>query len=127
MKRFDNYLIYSAPHSNGQGIHKLYRFANNYGASVVKFLLSSNPPVGSYGAESDKWELAVIKYVDTIPTLDFTLGLGGEGMFEITYDTPITDDVLGHLTDKEVGNILQEIKDLKDGEVREDKKPKNED
>ena len=36
------------------GIQKIYRFKNNFGASVVKHPYS-------YGGEKDLWELAVIE------------------------------------------------------------------
>jgi hypothetical protein len=58
------------------------------GASVVM-----HP--GSYGFARGLWELAV---------------LDREG--EITYDTPITDDVLGWLTEEDVEKTLQEIANL---------------
>jgi hypothetical protein len=31
---------------------------------------------------------------------------------EITYDTPITDDVIGHLTETEVTDIMKQIQEL---------------
>ena len=33
---------------------------------------------------------------------------------DLTYDTPITDDVIGHLTDREAYEILLKIKALPD-------------
>jgi hypothetical protein len=66
------------------GIQKLYKFPNGYGASVVKHK-------GSYGYAQGLWELAVL--------------FNGE----LCYDTEITSDVIGHLNDPEVDNILGQI------------------
>lgn len=68
----------------------IFRFPNNYGASVI-----SGPY--SYGGTRGLWELAV---------LIFPQG-------EITYDTPITNDVLGYQTFPDIIETLYEIKDLK--------------
>lgn len=82
--------LYSERSVNG-GIQKLYKFDNNYGASVVKHAYS-------YGGPSGKWEIAVIIF---------------EGDdWDITYHTPITDDVIGHLSDDGVEDILRQIKAL---------------
>jgi len=77
------------------GIQKLFRFPNGYGASVVKF-------PGSYGYGTGRWELAVIKYS----------GDGDEG-YTLTYDTPVTDDVIGCLSEQEVDGLLAQIEALK--------------
>jgi hypothetical protein len=53
----------------------------------------------SYGGKNGLWELAV---------LDFTVDKSGA----ITYHTPITQDVVGHLAWNNVESILQEIKEL---------------
>lgn len=60
-----------------------FHFDNAYGVSVIAGAGSYSTP-GTY-------ELAVL--------------LRGR----ITYDTPITNDVLGHLTPKEVSKILKQI------------------
>ena len=78
-------------HDDG-GIQKFYRFDNNYGASVVH-------PSYSYGNENGLWELAVLGYTDDL-------------YWYINYDTPITDDVIGYLTDEDVEKILHKIKEL---------------
>ena len=70
------------------GIQKLYQFNNGYGASVIKHN-------GSYGGKKGLWELAV---------LDADGGL--------CYDTDITSDVIGHLNDPQVDELLRKIKDL---------------
>jgi hypothetical protein len=70
------------------GYNKIYRFGNNYGASVVCHDLS-------YGGKQGLFEVAV-------------LDLAGE----ITYDTPITSDVVGHLDFVGVADILVKIQNL---------------
>ena len=77
------------------GIQYLFRFDNNYGASVIKHS-------GSYGYKEDLWELAVIKFY-------------GDGIHDwnLNYETPITDDVIGWQTDEGIRNLLQQIKELK--------------
>ena len=74
------------------GIKYVFIFDNGYGASVIKY---SN----SYGGLKDLWELAVLKR-------------NGNGEYYINYDTPITNHVLGYLSDKEVNNYLSQIKEL---------------
>ncbi len=63
-------------------------FDNGYGASVV---------VGpyTYGGEDGLYELAV---------------LGSDG--KLTYDTPVTDDVEGYLTENEVTKLMEQIQKL---------------
>ena len=73
--------------SNG-GVQKLYKFHNGYGASVVRHSFS-------YGEDKGLWELAVIRY-------------NGDH-FDIDYSTPITDDVLGYLSEEDVDTILDKI------------------
>lgn len=68
----------------------IYRFANGYGASVIN---------DGYGSQAGLKELAVLELVE------------GE-KFELTYETPITDDVLGHLTDEDVDRALKDIEAL---------------
>ena len=78
----NEYLIETNKHMDG--IQKVYQFPNGYGASVIKHK-------GSYGYDKGLWELAVLH----------------EG--ELCYDTEITGDVIGHLNDPEVDNILGQI------------------
>ena len=70
------------------GVQKIYKFPNGYGASVV-----CSPY--SYGGDMGLWEIAVFDK---------------EG--NLTYETPITDDVIGHLNDDEVIEVLNKIKEL---------------
>jgi len=76
-------------------VQKLYRFANNYGASVVK-------GEHTYGGDEGLWELAVIKFKT-------------DGDFLLDYSTPITEDVEGHLTDDAVEELLDKIEALPRG------------
>ena len=76
------------------GTQALYRFANGYGASVVNHKFS-------YGNEQHLQELAVIQY-DGPSMLDWN----------IVYDTPITDGVLGHLDREQVNQTLIAISNL---------------
>lgn len=70
------------------GYQKVYRFANGYGASVV-----CGPH--TYGGSVGLFELAVLKFE-------------GKG-WTLTYDTPITNDVEGHLTQGAVDDLLDQI------------------
>lgn len=80
------------PHlADPNGVHGLAFFDNGYGASVVRFL-------GSYGNRQGKWELAVIS--------------GTKGSWGLCYSTPITDDVLGWLTEEDVTRLLGQIEAL---------------
>ena len=90
MKIIANVLEREHPAGLG-GTQKLFRFDNGYGASVVRF-------PGSYGYDQGLWELAVIQY----ETEEFE-------PFDIIYDTPITDDVIGRLTESEVNDLLVQI------------------
>lgn len=84
--------IHDRAHPSGMGgTQRVYRFPNGYGASVVQFR-------GSYGFEQGLYELGVIKFEGD----DWCL----------TYDTPITDDVIGHLSPEEVEATLDQIAEL---------------
>lgn len=75
--------------SLNDGIQFKASFDNGYGASIVQHSFS-------YGnKDQGLWELAVI---------------GADG--RINYDTPITNDVLGYLTEEDVEKTLLEIKAL---------------
>jgi hypothetical protein len=53
----------------------------------------------SYGGPDGLYEIAVLK--------------GFEDEWEICYDTPITDDVMGYLTKEDVETIVNQVKELK--------------
>jgi hypothetical protein len=88
----------TGPHPAGSGEQRLYRFDNGFGASVVRFMTGGM--AGSYGAEAGLWELAVLKFETAADN------------FELTYDTDITDDVIGRLSAAEVDALLVRIRDL---------------
>lgn len=69
-----------------------YVFPNNFGISIIKHGCS-------YGHERDLFEIAVIDH---------------DG--NLIYTTPITDDVIGYLTEAEVLNYARKIAALEDEE-----------
>jgi hypothetical protein len=75
------------PHPIGNGLQATMNFDNDYGVSVVKFN-------GSYGFNRDLWEVAIL-YKDAL-----------------TYNTDITDDVLGYQTDQDVTDVMKKVQDL---------------
>lgn len=79
------------PHYKEDGVQAKHFFPNGYGVSVVRF-------PGSYGCYDGLYEVAIIK--------------GNEDDFELCYDTPITDDVLGHRDEIDIENILEEVEAL---------------
>ena len=72
----------------------VYRFRNGYGASVVQ-------NGTSYGGDGNFWELAVLRFMGP-----------EDNSWGLCYDTPITDDVVGHLEPAEVVSYLQRVGDL---------------
>ena len=75
------------PHSIDNGLQATMNFDNDYGVSVVKFN-------GSYGFNSDLWEVAIM-YKGSL-----------------TYNTDITDDVLGHQTEQNVTDVMKKVQAL---------------
>ena len=84
MKTFKDLQFVEHPIHIG-GVQARITFDNGYGASVIKTPYS-------YGGDRGLYELAVF-------------GKNGH----ITYDTPVTDDVLGYLKEEEVTKIMQQI------------------
>lgn len=88
------------PHGAGMGgVHAKAFFPNGYGASVVRFAYS-------YGGDKGLYELGVI--------------VGNADGWKLTYDTPISDDVIGHLSEVEVSDLLDRISKLSPPESRGD-------
>ena len=73
---------------NKEYTQHLFKFPNGYGASVVRNQYS-------YGGEEGLFELAVLDEYD-----------------ELTYNTPITNDVLGWLSEGDVLRTLNRIEEL---------------
>ena len=71
------------------GVKYTFKFSNGYGASVVRYNFS-------YGHEKGLWEVVVLKR-------------NNQGELGLCYDSPITDDVLGNLTEEEVFETLHKI------------------
>lgn len=97
-------LIYK--HDIFDGTQRLYRFENNFGASVIRHS-------GSYGGNDGLYELAVIiwdpKANITLVETDLYSRITG---WTICYSTPITDDVIGYLEEDRVNTILSFIEKL---------------
>ena len=70
------------------GVQSRMTFDNGYGVSVIKTPYS-------YGGPKGKYELAV---------------LDSEG--NITYDTPVTNDVLGYLSENGVTDAMLEVQKI---------------
>jgi len=70
------------------GVQSIMMFDNGYGVSVVK-------TPHSYGGSRGRYELAV---------------LGPDG--NLTYDTPVTNDVLGYLSEKGVTDAMLEVQKI---------------
>lgn len=90
---FEDYYVTHNP--NLGGIQYIFRFANDYGASVIKL-----PDIHTGSCVGRLWELAVIEFGDLFHG------------YILSYDTPIADDVVQNLTDTEVRELLGKIKEL---------------
>ena len=86
MKTFND--LEFKPHSNMNGIMSRIEFENGYGASIVK-------GEHTYGGKDGLYELAVL-----------------DNNGELTYDTPITSDVEGYLSEAQVTDLLIKIQQL---------------
>lgn len=73
------------------GVQATIFFPNGYGASVIC-------GQGSYGGDQGLYELAV--------------AAGDAGNWSICYSTPITDDVVGYLSEARVTDLLTAIEAL---------------
>jgi hypothetical protein len=90
MKTFND--LEFKPHAAGMGgVMSRIQFENGFGASVVRSEYT-------YGGKDGLYELAV---------------LDSDG--NLTYDTPITEDVIGYLTEEDVTNLLEQIESLPNG------------
>jgi len=90
MKKFQDlpfFPINDAPFMVGKKARM--HFDNGYGVSVVSHTYS-------YGGKRGLYEIAVL-----------------DSNGELTYDTPVTNDVIGYLTEKAVSKVMKEVQELK--------------
>ena len=85
IKDYNKYIIDF--NSINKGMQLLFRFDNNFGLSVVCHSFS-------YGRHDDKFEIAVIKF-------------DSDDIWDITYNTPITNDLLGCQSKEDVFDIIE--------------------
>lgn len=91
MKTFKD--IVFEPHPIFEGLIGKLNFKNGYGISVIRFKLC-DMEYGSYTNDEQQWEIAVLHNN------------------KVTYNTPITDDVIGYLYSYEVTEIMKKIQEL---------------
>jgi hypothetical protein len=80
------------PSRKAGGYRYEVRYPNGFAASIIKNF-------GSYGGEADLWEVAVLQKDEG-------------GLWVITYDTDITDDVIGFQTEADVIALCNRIRAL---------------
>jgi hypothetical protein len=89
MKKFQDlpfFPIHDAPFMVGKKARM--HFDNGFGVSVVSHSYS-------YGGRDGLYEVAVLDSND-----------------ELTYDTPVTNDVIGYLTEEDVTDVMKQVQDL---------------
>lgn len=87
IEKFEQYLV---DEYHDWGHHYIFRFPNNYGASIIK-------ATGTYGYTQDLWEMALIFFDE-------------DGDWDLTYEQDFSDDVKGYLTDDNIIELLEKIK-----------------
>ncbi len=87
MKKFNDIIFKTNPMGDDFGINSRTQFDNGYEVSVVKSPYT-------YGGDKGLYELAVFK----------------DG--EITYATPVTNDVIGYLRPEDVTDVMEKIQQL---------------
>lgn len=85
MDRFKKYLVFDEAPEGY--IRRVYKFSNGYGARVT-----------NYGEGTD---IAVVKFDGDIWVVDVT--------------TPVTDDIIINVEDKDIERILERIRGLENG------------
>ena len=102
-KTYEDLVFEKHPAPAGEGLQALEFFHNGYGISVVRLRLPEPIVSGcceyfTYTSNDSEWEVAVVK--------------GTKASWHLCYDTPITGDVIGHVTNVEVSKIMEEIQKL---------------
>lgn len=87
-------------HKLGNGKQAVLLFPNGYGVSVVRHKCPISKRYSSYTSNDNQWELAILK--------------GDDAEWSLCYDTGITDDVLGYLSDEDVSKVMKEVQMIKD-------------
>ncbi len=77
--------------NHGGGVQGKMFFPNGYGVSVIR-------TPHSYGGVDLKWELAIL--------------FGDRESYDISYNSGLADDVIGWLTEKEVLEYVEKVKEL---------------
>ena len=80
-------------HPNGMGLQAIYFYPNNFGVSVITGESSM------YINAGQPYEIGILKTM--------------KKEWTITYDTPITSDVLGYQTETNVNDVMIPVKNLK--------------
>ena len=88
MKKFEDLEFVGINDGFMVGVKSRMTFENGYGVSVVSHTYS-------YGGKDGLFEIAV---------------LDKDG--NLTYDTPVTNDVIGYLTEEDVTDILKQVQEL---------------
>ncbi len=83
-------LVFEDRHDGVGGTASKMFFPNGYGVSVIEG--------GASYTTGGTYELAVLK--------------GKEGYWGLTYDTPITDDVLGHQSPDQITSLMRSVQEL---------------
>lgn len=95
MKTFKDFQF--VPHPTGPGLSGKLFFPNGYGISCVRFLMYDGR-YGSYTANEQQWECAILK--------------GTAEKWDICYTTPLGDDMFGWLIESGVNDLMAQIQEL---------------
>lgn len=90
MKTFKDLDFKSYPCANGKQARM--DFPNGFGVSIVQFKIGNS--WASYTSNEDEWEFAVFH----------------DG--HLCYTTPITEDVIGHQSDKQITELMARVQQL---------------
>ena len=88
MKKFEDLPFESMDDTFMVGKKARMHFDNGYGVSVVSHTYS-------YGGRDGLYEVAVLNSND-----------------ELTYDTPVTNDVIGYLSEEDVSDVMKQVQNL---------------
>jgi hypothetical protein len=97
MKTFNDIEFKEHPKDPQGFIGQLF-FDNGYGISVIRFKERYGSGYGSYTSNESEWECAILK--------------GNKDQWYLCYDTPLTDDVIGHLNANDVTYLMKQIQEL---------------